>query len=149
GCLKSRILGHLRELHEATGCKVIAVSHQELGEELGATREAVSRTLKQMERSGDVRLGRRSISLVAVSPEVSTPAPRDGSPSAMDTRRLRESFEPKFVPQRKQPDPRPEVAGCKPADPSDDAPDLVQPNPADPLPRITTQAPQRTVFRSL
>ncbi len=149
GCLKSRTLGHLREMHEATGCKVIAISHQELAEELGVTREAVSRTLKQMERSGDVRLGRRRISLVAVSPEVSTPAPRGGSPSAMETPRLRESFEPKIVPQRKQPDPGPEVACCKPADPSEDAPDLVQPNPADPLPPITTQAPQRIVFRSL
>lgn len=149
GCLKSRILGHLREMHEATGCKVIAASHQELAEELGATREAVSRTLKQMERSGDVTLARRSISLVAVSPELSTPAPRDGSPSAMETCRLRESFEPKIVPQRKQPDPGPEVACCKPVDPSDDAPDLVQPDPADPLPRTITQAPQRTVFRSL
>lgn len=137
GCLKSRILGHLREMHEATGSRVIAVSHQELAEELGATREAVSRTLKQMERSGDVQLGRRSISLVATSPEITTPAPRVGSPSVMETRRLRESFDPKLIPQRRPQDPLP-VGRCG------DAADTV-----DQSSRAASPVPQRTVFRSL
>lgn len=65
GCLKSRILSHLRDMRSSTGCSVIAVSHQELADELGNTREAVSRTLKEIERGGAVKLGRRMISLVA------------------------------------------------------------------------------------
>lgn len=139
GCLKSRILGHLRDWHEATGCSEIPVSHQELAEELGATREAVSRTLKQMERSGDVRLGRRRISLSMAAPEISTPVPRGVSPGAMETRRLRESFAPKLVPQRRPPDPGPPVACCKPAGRSDGAAD----------PRPGRQAPKLRAVRSV
>lgn len=66
GCLKTRILSHLRDMRKSTGCSVIAISHQELADELGNTREAVSRTLKEIERGGAVKLGRRMISLVTV-----------------------------------------------------------------------------------
>lgn len=147
GCLKSRILGHLRNRHEATNCSVIPVSHQELAEELGATREAVSRTLKQMERSGDVRLGRRRISLSMAAPEISTPVPRGVSPGAMETRRLRESFAPKLVPQRRPPDPGSPVACCKPADRSDGASVPVRPDAAEPRPG--RQIPKLKSVRSL
>lgn len=60
-CLKSRIRHHLRDIRVSTGQNAIAISHRELAEELGSTREAVSRTLKEMERSGAVTLGRRLI----------------------------------------------------------------------------------------
>ncbi|MBA3487713.1 MAG: Crp/Fnr family transcriptional regulator [Lysobacter sp.] len=65
GCLKTRVLSRLRDMRNSTGCSVIAISHQELADELGNTREAVSRTLKEIERGGAVKLGRRMISLVA------------------------------------------------------------------------------------
>ena len=64
GCLKTRILSHLRHMRDSTGRSVVTISHQELAEEMGNTREAVSRTLKELERSGIVKLGRRSILLV-------------------------------------------------------------------------------------
>jgi CRP/FNR family transcriptional regulator len=62
-CLKSRILDHLRTVCASTGQSTITISHLELAEELGSTREAVSRTLKEMERLGQVALGRRSIAV--------------------------------------------------------------------------------------
>ncbi len=65
GCLRTRIVSHLRDMRSSTGCSVIAISHQELADELGNTREAVSRTLKEIERGGAVKLGRRMIALVA------------------------------------------------------------------------------------
>ncbi|MDQ3269381.1 MAG: Crp/Fnr family transcriptional regulator [Pseudomonadota bacterium] len=109
GCLKTRILAHLRDRRDATGCSAIAVSHQELAEELGNTREAVSRALKQMEKSGILVLGRRSISLLDGSPAAtlpadSQPAPRRDFAGAMETHRLRESFAP--APPQKRPDLR-------------------------------------------
>lgn len=62
--LQSRILTHLREASANSGCSVVAITHQALADELGSTREAVSRVLKEMERAGMVKLGRRTISLV-------------------------------------------------------------------------------------
>lgn len=151
GSLKSRILVHLREMQEGSGCKFIAASHQELAEELGASREAVSRSLKQLERSGEIRLARRRISLVEVSTEVSTPVACDDSSSVKEICRLTESFEPKSVPQRQHADvdPAPEEARFESAESGVDDLEHVQPDPADPLPKITTQAPQRTLFRHL
>jgi CRP/FNR family transcriptional regulator len=61
--LHTRILSHLREICAGSGCSNIPISHQELADELGSTREAVSRALKELERSGAVKLGRRMIAL--------------------------------------------------------------------------------------
>lgn len=67
-CLQSRILRHLQEAQANSGCSLIPISHQELADELGSTREAISRVLKEMERCGLVKLGRRTISLAKVPP---------------------------------------------------------------------------------
>lgn len=44
---------------------LIAVSHQEVADELGSVREIVSRLLKQFEEEGSVRLGRERIEVLA------------------------------------------------------------------------------------
>jgi CRP/FNR family transcriptional regulator, anaerobic regulatory protein len=67
-CLQSRILRHLQEAQVNSGCSLIPMSHQELADELGSTREAISRVLKEMERCGLVKLGRRTISLAMAPP---------------------------------------------------------------------------------
>ena len=41
--------------------KEISITHQQLADELGTTREAVSRVLKQMENVGLIKLGRNKI----------------------------------------------------------------------------------------
>jgi len=43
--------------------KEIAITHQQLADEMGTSREAVSRILKQMENSNLIKLGRNKISL--------------------------------------------------------------------------------------
>lgn len=105
GSLESRIVSHLRDMQG-----MLSVSHQELAEELGSAREAVSRTLKQLERSGTVILGRRSISLVETSAQTPVPAPRAGAPGVMESRRLRQSFRPAQGAPQKRPDLRAPVA---------------------------------------
>jgi CRP/FNR family transcriptional regulator len=42
----------------------ITITHQQLADELGSTREVISRLLKQMEKTGIVSLGRNKITLV-------------------------------------------------------------------------------------
>lgn len=44
--------------------KEISITHQQLADELGTTREVVSRILKQMETQGMIKLGRNKITLL-------------------------------------------------------------------------------------
>jgi len=62
--LEYRLACVLRNLHEANGRKVIKVTHLELARELGATREVVSRILKNLEKQGYIKLARGKISLI-------------------------------------------------------------------------------------
>jgi len=56
-----RLLRQKAELHDT---KLIQTTHQQLADELGTTREVISRLLKQMENQGIVVLGRNKIELV-------------------------------------------------------------------------------------
>lgn len=62
--MDDRILHFLKEKQKLTGSNEIAITHQELSEELGTSRVVVSRLLKQMEGEGMVKLGRNKILLV-------------------------------------------------------------------------------------
>ena len=61
--LDSRLLELLKVKSELFQSKQISITHQQLAEELGTSREAVSRVLKQMENSGLVTLSRNKISI--------------------------------------------------------------------------------------
>lgn len=62
--MDDRILHYLKEKQKLSGSNVIAITHQELAEELGTARVVVSRLLKQLEGEGRLKLGRNKISLV-------------------------------------------------------------------------------------
>ncbi len=59
--LDDRLLGLLKQKVEFLGKNEIAITHQQLADDLGSTREVVSRLLKQMEHQGLVHLGRNKI----------------------------------------------------------------------------------------
>lgn len=64
--LRDRVLRRVTELGgSGDAACAVRLSHQELAEELGSTREAVSRVLKELEKLGLVSLGRRTIELRA------------------------------------------------------------------------------------
>jgi len=62
--LDARLLQLLKQKSELFQAKDISVTHQQLADELGTSREAVSRVLKQMENSGLIFLSRNKITLV-------------------------------------------------------------------------------------
>ena len=62
--MDDRILHFLKEKQKLIGSNEIAITHQELSEELGTSRVVVSRLLKQMEGEGMVKLGRNKILLM-------------------------------------------------------------------------------------
>lgn len=61
--MDERLLDLLKKKAEAVGSRTILVTHQEIAYDLNASREAVSRLLKQLENEGTVRLGRNKIEL--------------------------------------------------------------------------------------
>jgi len=62
--LPKRIEAVLREMSDSQGQRVLRVTHQEIANELGSSREVISRLLKQMEREGRLKLGRGAITLL-------------------------------------------------------------------------------------
>ena len=62
--MDERIWQHLMKKSEVAGSRELQLTHQQLADEVGSSREVVSRLLKQMEKSGIVLLGRNKISLV-------------------------------------------------------------------------------------
>ncbi|WAC42447.1 Crp/Fnr family transcriptional regulator [Pedobacter sp. SL55] len=59
-----RLLNLLYKKAELTNNKIIAITHEQLANELGTARVVVSRLLKQLEDQGTVKLGRNKITLV-------------------------------------------------------------------------------------
>ncbi|RZL35101.1 MAG: Crp/Fnr family transcriptional regulator [Pedobacter sp.] len=59
-----RLLNLLNKKAELTDNKTIAITHEQLANELGTARVVVSRLLKQLEDQGTVKLGRNKIILV-------------------------------------------------------------------------------------
>ena len=62
--MDERLISYLEKKVDATGSNAISATHQEIAYDLNASREAVSRLLKQLEHDGLVRLGRNKIELV-------------------------------------------------------------------------------------
>jgi CRP/FNR family transcriptional regulator len=62
--MDERLLEYLEKRAQAQQSESIEATHQEIAYDLNASREAVSRLLKQLERSGRVKLGRNRIELV-------------------------------------------------------------------------------------
>ena len=58
-----RLLEFLRKTSERTKSDTINISHNKLANEIGSTREVVSRTLKNFEKKGDVELEFKKIKL--------------------------------------------------------------------------------------
>ena len=59
-----RLMNLLQQKSTLYNTKDILVTHQQLADEMGTTREAVSRVLKQLEKSQALVLSRNKISLV-------------------------------------------------------------------------------------
>lgn len=61
--MDERLLTYLQKKAQVTGSKTLNATHQEIAYDLNASREAVSRLLKQLEHDGYVKLGRNKITL--------------------------------------------------------------------------------------
>lgn len=61
--MDERLLTYLRKKAEATQSNTILTTHQEIAYDLNASREAISRLLKQLEKEGEVMLGRNRIEI--------------------------------------------------------------------------------------
>ena len=61
--MDERLLTYLQKKAQVTGSKMLNATHQEIAYDLNASREAVSRLLKQLEHDGYLKLGRNKITL--------------------------------------------------------------------------------------
>lgn len=61
--MDDRLMQYLEKRSKATNSKIINATHQEIAYDLNASREAVSRLLKRLEKTGAVELGRNVIFL--------------------------------------------------------------------------------------
>jgi len=62
--MDERLINYLNAKSETTKSKVIHVTHQEIARDLNASREAISRLLKQLERQEIIQLGRNRLKLL-------------------------------------------------------------------------------------
>ena len=62
--MDSRLLEYLKKRAKATQSNIIHSTHQEIAYDLNASREAISRLLKQLEKLGKVELSRNQIALL-------------------------------------------------------------------------------------
>lgn len=62
--MDERLMQYLQRKAEVTNSKEINATHQEIAYDLNASREAISRLLKQLEKEGFLKLGRNKIVLV-------------------------------------------------------------------------------------
>ena len=63
--LSARIMNFLSQSIENLNENFIKITHEELANHLGSAREAVSRVLKELERSGQIMQSRGEIKLVS------------------------------------------------------------------------------------
>jgi CRP/FNR family transcriptional regulator len=62
--MDERLMDYLEQKAEANDSRTLNATHQEIAYDLNASREAVSRLLKQLEKDGIVQLGRNRIELL-------------------------------------------------------------------------------------
>lgn len=63
--LDERLLHYLEDKAKVNGSRVLSVAHREIAYDLNSSREVISRLLKQLERIGDIKLGRGKIELMS------------------------------------------------------------------------------------
>ena len=61
--LDERLVIFLNEQIKAGKSKKLHLTHQQIAQSLGSSREVISRLLKQLERDGKVKLGRNEITM--------------------------------------------------------------------------------------
>lgn len=62
--MDERLMDYLEQKAEANDSRTLNATHQEIAYDLNASREAISRLLKQLEKDGVVQLGRNRIELL-------------------------------------------------------------------------------------
>ena len=62
--MDERLLDYLTKKASITGSKILEATHQDIATDLNASREAISRLLKSLERSGQVKLSRNKVELI-------------------------------------------------------------------------------------
>ena len=62
--LDDRLLHYLQEKAKASSTSIIHATHQEIAQDMNASREAISRLLKKLEKTNQIKLGRNKIELV-------------------------------------------------------------------------------------
>lgn len=62
--MDERLLQYLHAKSTAINSKSIAVTHQQIANDLNASREAISRLLKQLEKKGVIKLGRNKLEIL-------------------------------------------------------------------------------------
>lgn len=67
--MDARLLHYLKEKSFALNQDTLNMTHQEIANELGTSREVISRLLKQLERLRKVKLGRNSIQIINLEDE--------------------------------------------------------------------------------
>ncbi|MBO0952174.1 Crp/Fnr family transcriptional regulator [Fibrella forsythiae] len=63
--LDERLLTYLHKKQQHCQCTVLAITHEEIAQDLATSREVISRLLKQLERAGRLTLMRNRITLLA------------------------------------------------------------------------------------
>jgi CRP/FNR family transcriptional regulator, anaerobic regulatory protein len=62
--MDDRLVFYLKRHQDANGSKIINLSHQDIANDLGSSREVISRLLKKMEQFGMLKLNRNQIELL-------------------------------------------------------------------------------------
>ncbi len=62
--MDERLIHYLERKSQALGSSTFQTTHQEIAYDLNASRESISRLLKQLEKNGQVKLGRNQIELI-------------------------------------------------------------------------------------
>lgn len=65
--MDERLISYLEKTVKATNSEVIHITHQEIALDLNASREAISRLLKRLEKEGILELGRNQIRIIELA----------------------------------------------------------------------------------
>lgn len=63
--LDERLLTYLQKKVTSCQCDVLSITHEEIAQEMATSREVISRLLKQLEKSGQIKLMRNKIAMLA------------------------------------------------------------------------------------
>ena len=62
--MDQRLQKYLQARKKSTNSDIIQATHHEIAADMNASREAISRLLKQLEKIGEIKLGRNKIELL-------------------------------------------------------------------------------------